>query len=506
VSNANVTGVNFTATAQTYSISGTISGTGGAGASVVLSGASSSSATADGSGNYSFSGLGNGSYTVTPSKAGYTFSPTSQSVTVSSANVTGVNFTATAQTYSISGTISGAGGAGASVVLSGAASSSATADTSGNYTFSGLASGSYAVTPSHAGYNFTPTTQAVTVSSANVTGVNFTASVAPVTYTLSGSISPASVGAGAVVTLSGAGSGTTTADSSGNYSFTSLGNGSYTVTPSSTTATFSPTSQSVTINNANVTGVNFTGTATSNVVFFDDFNGTSLDTTQWVAMNRHGDYSNGELQCYLPGNVSVAGGMMVEEFLAQTTTCGDSTHAASQWSYTSGMVQWKTFNFTYGTVEVRAKVPNTTLWPAIWMLGANCQASNVSSADNVGACNWPVSGSDEIDIAEFAPNDASARENSYSNSSQSGSSTNSFSCGSGPQVGGDGNFHVYTFTWTASRMSWAVDGQTNCTTTTSAYIPTKPMFIIINIAANSSASPGGLPQSLSVDYVKVTQP
>jgi hypothetical protein len=43
-------------------------------------------------GNYTFPGLVNGACTVTPSKAGFAFSPTSQPVTVSSANVTAVNF------------------------------------------------------------------------------------------------------------------------------------------------------------------------------------------------------------------------------------------------------------------------------------------------------------------------------------------------------------------------------------------------------------------------------
>ena len=49
---------------------------------------------ADATGNYSFTGLLNGSYTVTPGKAGFTFAPASQAVTVSSRNVSGVNFAA----------------------------------------------------------------------------------------------------------------------------------------------------------------------------------------------------------------------------------------------------------------------------------------------------------------------------------------------------------------------------------------------------------------------------
>jgi hypothetical protein len=163
-----------------YTISGTISpSAGGSGATVTLSGAGSATATANSSGAYTFSGLANGTYAVTPSKSGYTFSPTSQNATVNGANVTGISFTATAQaTYSISGTITPtAGGSGASVALTGPAAANTTTNSSGNYTFTGLANGTYTVTPSNSGYTFTPANQSVTISNANQTGVNFTATV-----------------------------------------------------------------------------------------------------------------------------------------------------------------------------------------------------------------------------------------------------------------------------------------------------------------------------------------
>src|SRR6266849_2325592 len=109
---------------QTYSISGTISpAAGGGGATVTLSGAANATTTANSSGNFTFTGLANGTYTVTPSHAGYTFNPSSLNVTVSGASITtGLNFTGTALTFSVSGTISpAAGGSGATVALSGAA-------------------------------------------------------------------------------------------------------------------------------------------------------------------------------------------------------------------------------------------------------------------------------------------------------------------------------------------------------------------------------------------------
>jgi hypothetical protein len=165
---------------------------------------------------------------------------------------------ASSQTWSISGTISPASlGAGTTVGLSGAATATVTADSSGNYSFPGLANGTYTVTPNRSGATFSPASQSMTINGANVTAVNFTAASSQ-TWSISGTISPASLGAGTTVGLSGAATATVTADSSGNYSFSGLANGTYTVTPNRSGLTFNPTSQSVTINGANATAVNFT--------------------------------------------------------------------------------------------------------------------------------------------------------------------------------------------------------------------------------------------------------
>src|SRR6266403_1027428 len=163
---------------QAYSISGAVTPiAGGSGTTVTLTGATSATQTADSSGNYTFTGLASGAYTVTPSRVGYTFSPNSLGATVNGANVTGINFAVTAQTFNISGTISPTtGGNGAMVTLSGAASVNPIADGLGNYTFAALANGTYTVTPTKTGYTFSPVNGSATVNGANVTSVNFTAS------------------------------------------------------------------------------------------------------------------------------------------------------------------------------------------------------------------------------------------------------------------------------------------------------------------------------------------
>lgn len=77
------------------------------------------------------------------------------------------------------------------------------------------------------------------------------------TFNISGTVSPALAGSGATLLLSGRSSASTTADSSGNYSFSNLTNGDYVVTPSRSGYSFSPALQSVTINGANDKGVDF---------------------------------------------------------------------------------------------------------------------------------------------------------------------------------------------------------------------------------------------------------
>ena len=82
----------------TYTVSGAVTTSTGAGVSGVTVSSGASSGSSDTAGSYAIAGLVNGGYTLTPSKSGCSFSPTSRAVTVASANVTGQAFTATCTT------------------------------------------------------------------------------------------------------------------------------------------------------------------------------------------------------------------------------------------------------------------------------------------------------------------------------------------------------------------------------------------------------------------------
>ena len=314
-------------------------------------------------------------------------------------------------------------------------------------------------------------------------------------YTITGSIAPGSIAAGVTVVLSGQSSATATADGSGNYSFGGLANGTYKVTPNKTGYTFTPATQSVVLNGATVTAINFTAAAgTQTVLFYDDFTSGAL-SADWTILNRPGDSSNNELECYTSNNVAIVGGVL------QLTAKADSS--CQGYNYTSGAVQWTSFNYAYGTIEIRAKMAGGQgTWPALWFLGHNCQTTNITTTDNVLPCNWPQVGSDEIDLVEIMKGSVT-----YYNP-QVHSAGNSPECLIGPLADVSQNWHVYKTTWSAGSLVFDVDnGAQTCTI--SSNIPTAPMFLIMNVAVGGfgggAVNNSTLPQTMYIDYVKVTQ-
>jgi len=304
---------NFTASkALTYSISGTVtcSGKGLKDVYVFLAGdATKNTKTYDASGNYKFEGLCNGLYTVTPSDPNYTFVPSSTPVEVKNGNKANINFACVTTTYSISGTVtykdSGLAFPGVTMTLSGTSSGITTTVASGNYSFTQLLNGTYTVTPSKACYTFSPTNRQVTISGANVIGADFEATPSPLckTYSICGTVT-CDDKAGLTMTLSGGVSTTTLTDTSGNYCFTELLNGTYTVTPSKTNCTFTPASSQVTINNADVPNVNFTCTC---ITTFSISGTVSGDTQADVTITILYDSVSGDTTTNTSGNYTYSG-------------------------------------------------------------------------------------------------------------------------------------------------------------------------------------------------------
>ncbi len=232
------TGVDFSATQITYSVSGIIT-VGNApleGVTVSTGGGKSAATGADG--QYTLSGLVKGDYTLTPALAEYSFDPLSQDISVGP-DQTGVDFSATLGTYSISGTITVGDAPLEGVTVTAGGGKSAVTDADGKYTLSGLVKGDYTVTPALAEYSFDPLSQDVSVGP-DQTGVDFTATQN--TYSVSGKVTAADgvtpIAGVLISTYAGGPTALTAVD--GTYTLSGLLKGSYTLTPSKAGVVFNP--------------------------------------------------------------------------------------------------------------------------------------------------------------------------------------------------------------------------------------------------------------------------
>jgi beta-glucanase (GH16 family) len=221
------------------------------------------------------------------------------------------------------------------------------------------------------------------------------------------------------------------------------------------------------------------------LVWADEFNGTSLNTGNWnIDVGNPG--VNNEQENYQAANVTETGGNLV--ITARQQSVGGQP-------YTSGKIETSgKFSTTYGRIEARMALPMVTgTWPAFWMLGTN-----------IGSVGWPECG--EIDIMEHVntTNTILGTMHWFDNGNvQYGSSTTTT----------PGDFHIYAVEWTSQGINWYVDNTLYVSGNTANNINNtgafqNPFYIILNLAiggdlSGSTVDNSSLPTSMLVDYVHV---
>jgi beta-glucanase (GH16 family) len=208
----------------------------------------------------------------------------------------------------------------------------------------------------------------------------------------------------------------------------------------------------------------------------DEFEGTSLNTTKWVATDAPGN-TNNELQYYSPSNVSVSLGNLILK--SERRNQGGRI-------YCSGLVKTAgKFSQQTGRFEGRMKLPKTQgIWPAFWML----PSSN----------GWPP----EIDIMELLGH----QPNTMYMTNHWGTWPN-VAVWSTPYSGPDfsAGFHTFAVEWTPTKVDFFVDGVKRASH--DAGVPNEPFYMILNTAVggNWPGYPDAstiFPQYFMVDYVR----
>ncbi len=171
--------IDFVGVERTHDLSGTVAKAGVGVAGVVVA-ADSTTAVTDANGDYTLVDMPNGNYTLTCSRDAdsdsyqdFRYTPQSRAVNVDGADVGGLNFEATAITYSISGVVTDSSGNRLAGVSVSDGTRTAVTNEAGQFTLAGVPAGTVTVTPTRTGFAFEPESREATVPPA-ATGVNFT--------------------------------------------------------------------------------------------------------------------------------------------------------------------------------------------------------------------------------------------------------------------------------------------------------------------------------------------
>jgi beta-glucanase (GH16 family) len=219
----------------------------------------------------------------------------------------------------------------------------------------------------------------------------------------------------------------------------------------------------------------------TNLLWSDEFDGVSLDSTKWNIETGMSGWGNNEWQNYTgdPENLKVENGNLVITARCDSGICGDKDG-----SITSARINTKDkFTFQYGTIQARIKAPpGQGMWAAFWMLGSNFDTDG-----------WPKCG--EVDIMEIFDG---ASTNDRVHSVLHWYDIDDPRANNGHVYEGDSvqfatplsdDFHTYELNWDENRVVGKVDNQQIFTkvinpTTMSEFL--NDFFLVLNVAVGGN--------------------
>lgn len=220
-----------------------------------------------------------------------------------------------------------------------------------------------------------------------------------------------------------------------------------------------------------------------NQTFDEPLNTSVWDTCYpWESSTGCTNFSNQEVEWYVPSQVQVSGGALHLVGQLEATEGTTKAGAPEQYPCRSGMItSYPGFQFEYGYVSIVAQIPTGPgNWPGLWMAASNFQ--------------WPP----EIDILEawgppisvagvfFHPVDGPQELIHLSAAKMASLST---------------GWHTFSLLWTPQELIWYVDGVPVMTVT--AEVPHQEMYLLADLA-NFDGS-GGCNGQLLIRSIDVWQ-
>lgn len=218
------------------------------------------------------------------------------------------------------------------------------------------------------------------------------------------------------------------------------------------------------------------------LVFSDEFDEIAIDTSKWKTLFRDRHTNPPELEYYADDAFEL--GNSILRIRADTRQMGGM-------NYTSGIIMSEgKFDFTFGKVEARIKVPHGQgLWPAVWLVQNNAYQNSyeIDIIEILGhqtdvtyfTTHWP----------SYVPYSQTQQLNNYEMAN---------------------TFHLVGIEWSSTRIDWFIDRILRASITDPTRISQIPMYPIINLAIGGDW-PGvpdqttPFPSYLEVDYIHIYQ-
>ena len=247
------------------------------------------------------------------------------------------------------------------------------------------------------------------------------------------------------------------------------------------------------------------------LVWSDEFDTEGpIDGSKWFPQTQlpagMGGWFNGELQHYTN---RLENAFIEDGFLNIVAKRENFTDQGETKQFTSARLNAK-FAFTYGRVDVRAKLPRGEgTWPAIWTLGKNINEDGAWwDNQGFGTTPWPACG--EIDIMEHGLGAVNHVSSALHTPSSFGNTINTDSKEISDVAD---NFHVYSVNWSPNQITFLIDGEGYYT-----YNPpvkdanTWPFdleqYLILNVAMGGfagSIDPSFTESPMVIDYIRIYQ-